>query len=649
MISVRYRHFLLLCVTVISSIALLAQQPPRVPTRWGVQLGLNYNMAGVGYGLWAAGDPLRPGAQFTKLVLNDGSGIGLYGGLSFQTALSNDLFFGARLSYDSRSLIARDDQTYTKPDGSFLSDEYSFKNSFISLEPHVKFYLGRRFHVTGGLGMGLVLNQTYDYTPEGGTPRTGLEVGPADTLKHSITWSGFAGLGYDLYLTDSSADQQLILTPFLETSYMVSQRGVDFTDQTSFDGALSTVSVRAGISLAIGNADHDRMMAMPTPKKYFRVMIPADGIYSRRVERAAFPLRAFVFFDRDETELPGRYNLITPDETATFGQNTGLTADDIANVQERTYIQREVYYHLLNIMGWRLKNYAGSSVELYASDPDGKDPMPYAESVKRYLVDTWGVDPSQLKLTTGPADPKSGTPRTPAVDVPFTHEENRRVQFRNYNPAKLGGPVYLSSPREAEEDHQVFVELTTNEDIASWSATITGNGMRRQFGPFKSRSEYLDPTGMLRPDQKSAQFTANIIATKTDGTTLSDAETFMLVRTDREGSSRRHRLLFNYAEEDPIGRSKALIETDIVPDIKAGSKVYVYGHTDSLGADQVNLQLSRSRANDVKKILQEAISARGISGVKIYAYGLGEDDSPFENEFPEGRMYNRTVIIDIVP
>jgi flagellar motor protein MotB len=154
---------------------------------------------------------------------------------------------------------------------------------------------------------------------------------------------------------------------------------------------------------------------------------------------------------------------------------------------------------------------------------------------------------------------------------------------------------------------------------------------------------------MLRPDQKSAQFTANIIATKTDGTTLSDAETFMLVRTDREGSSRRHRLLFNYAEEDPIGRSKALIETDIVPDIKAGSKVYVYGHTDSLGADQVNLQLSRSRANDVKKILQEAISARGISGVKIYAYGLGEDDSPFENEFPEGRMYNRTVIIDIVP
>jgi hypothetical protein len=142
--------------------------------------------------------------------LNDGSGIGLYGGLSFQTAVSSDLFFGARLSYDSRSLIARDDQTYAKPDGSFLSDEYSFKNSFVSLEPHVKFYLGRRFHVTGGLGMGLVLNQTYDYTPEGGTPRAGLEVGPADTLKHSITWSGFAGLGYDLYLTDSSADQQLI-------------------------------------------------------------------------------------------------------------------------------------------------------------------------------------------------------------------------------------------------------------------------------------------------------------------------------------------------------------------------------------------------------------------------------------------------------
>lgn len=148
MMKLRYRLFLLLCIAVATSMSLLAQEPPRVPTRWGLHLGLNYNMAGVGYGYWAAGDPLRPGAQFTKLVLNDGSGIGLYGGLNFQTALTNSLFFGARLSYDNRSLIARDDQTYTKPDGSFLSDEYSFKNSFISLEPNVKLYLGRRFHVT---------------------------------------------------------------------------------------------------------------------------------------------------------------------------------------------------------------------------------------------------------------------------------------------------------------------------------------------------------------------------------------------------------------------------------------------------------------------------------------------------------------------
>lgn len=620
-----------------------------MPTRWGVNLGVNYNMAGVGYGFWATGVPLRPGPQFTKLVLNDGSGIGLYGGLNFQTALSDGLFFGARLSYDSRSLVALDNQTYQKPDGSFLSDEYSFKNSFISLEPHIKLYLGRRFHITGGLGMGLVLNQTYDFTPEGSTTRPGLEVGPADSLKQSITWSGFAGIGYDLYLTDSSANQQLILTPFLETSYMVSQRGVDFRDQSSFDGALSTVSVRAGISLAIGSADHDRMLSMPASKKFFRVMIPADGIYSRRIERAAFPLRPFVFIDRGTTEMPGRYNFITPEETATFGQTTGLTADDIANVQERAYIQREVYYHLLNIMGWRLKNTPGSTVDLYASDPDGADATPYAESVKSYLVDTWGVGPSQLKIVLGPADPMSGTPRTPPADIPATEDENRRVQFRNFSPPKLGGPVYLSSPRMAEEDHQVFVELTTNENITSWTATLSGNGMRRQFGPFTSRSEYLDPTGMLRPDQKSAQFTSEIVATKADGNTLTDTETFLLVRTEREGTSRRHRLLFNYAEDDPVSRSKALIESDVVPDIKNGSKIYVYGHTDSLGSDQANLQLARSRANDVKKILQDAISSRGLTGVKVYAYGAGEDDSPFENEFPEGRMYNRTVIIDILP
>jgi hypothetical protein len=41
----------------------------------------------------------------------------------------------------------------------------------------------------------------------------------------------------------------------------------------------------------------------------------------------------------------------------------------------------------------------------------------------------------------------------------------------------------------------------------------------------------------------------------------------------------------------------------------------------------------------------------GKKGIKFETYGFGEDagTSPFENNFPEERFYNRTVIIDIIP
>ncbi|MCX6140227.1 MAG: OmpA family protein [Candidatus Kapabacteria bacterium] len=641
---------LLAVVLIATSMGLLAQDPPKVPSRWGLHLGLNYNLSGIGFGYWVP-DPNRPSGQFTTLVLNDGSGIGLYGGLNYQTALSDGIHLGARLSYDNRGLVAKDNQSYKKPDGTYFSDEYTFHNGFLTLEPFIKLYLGKQFHLTGGLGMGLALAQTFDYAPEGGSKIDGISVGgPTDSLKHTITWSGFAGFGYDIYLSDAQAKQQWILTPFVEASYMVSQRGVDLKDQASFDDALSTVTIRAGISLAFGDAVSS-MAAAPVaaPTKFFRVTPPADGIYSKRVEKAEFPLRPFVFINKNETQIPSRYTAMMAGETADFGRNTGLTADDLANVQERPFIQKEIYYHILNIMGYRLKNTPGSSMELYASDPDGKDPKPYAEDVKRYLVDVWGVSPDQLAIATGDPDPRSGTPRTPADDVPFTLEENRRVQLRKFNPDALGRRVPISVKREAEKENQIYTEITTNENIVSWQATLSGNGQKRSFGPFTSRSMYMDPTGLLATNQPSGQFTMEVVAKTADGRTLSDTEPFTLTRTASEGVSQRYRLVFNYAEEDPVGRSKDYLMKEIAPNLTSGAKVVIYGHTDNLGKDATNLDLSNSRANEVKKILQDAASSRGLSGVTITAKGMGENEPPFGNELPEGRMYNRTVIIDVIP
>ena len=75
------------------------------------------------------------------------------------------------------------------------------------------------------------------------------------------------------------------------------------------------------------------------------------------------------------------------------------------------------------------------------------------------------------------------------------------------------------------------------------------------------------------------------------------------------------------------------------------------GHTDIIGEEAHNLELSLARANDVKTILENGLSKAGRSDVKFEVHGFGEDQNlaPFENKFPEQRFYNRTVIIDIIP
>jgi outer membrane protein OmpA-like peptidoglycan-associated protein len=643
----------------------IAQVVPSTSPRWGLHAGGNYNMAGVGYGNWAK-DPNRNGPQFSELVYNDGQGGGLYTGLMLQGSITDALHVGTRISYDNRSFVANDDKSFPKPGtilttgtGQYFNDEYTFHTDYLTLEPFLKYYLGSKFHLTLGVGLGLALNSTFDYAPEAGAKQSDLDIAQADSVKHKITGSGFAGVGYDFFLSDPTSRNQWILTPFVETSYMISQRGVNFTNQNSINDALSTVSVRAGLSLAFGLAEILETTAMPepttpsapaptVPSKLFEVVDPVDGVYSKRIERAEFPLRPYVFFDKESTEIPTRYNKISRAQTRLFATSSGLTADDIANVDVRPIIQRDIYYNILNVMGYRLSSIPGSSVELYASDPNNKDARAYAESVKKYLVEVWNVNPNQLTIAVGEADPKSGTARTPNTDLTAVSDENRRVQFRNMRPDQLGARVPVSSVRTAEADHEVYVDMTSMRNVQEWSAVISGNGASRSFGPFRGSSAYLDPTGLIGTEMRAQKYTLTVNAKLRDGTMRTQSEPITLVRTDREGTSTSHRLIFEYNEDDPVTRSRTFLVNNVVPQIRNNSKVYIYGHTDAVGG-KGNLDLAMNRADQVMGIIKDQLNARGLTGVRFSASALGEDEPSFTNNLPEGRMYNRSVVIDVVP
>ena len=75
------------------------------------------------------------------------------------------------------------------------------------------------------------------------------------------------------------------------------------------------------------------------------------------------------------------------------------------------------------------------------------------------------------------------------------------------------------------------------------------------------------------------------------------------------------------------------------------TNVLVEGHTDNVGADQMNLDLSIARAESVGNYL----AAQGVSVPRIRALGYGETQPIAQNATDEGRQQNRRVEIQLTP
>lgn len=67
--------------------------------------------------------------------------------------------------------------------------------------------------------------------------------------------------------------------------------------------------------------------------------------------------------------------------------------------------------------------------------------------------------------------------------------------------------------------------------------------------------------------------------------------------------------------------------------------VNIVGHTDSIGSDTYNLNLSKQRAETVVNYLIN----KGIDGKRLIAIGKGESEPIATNETEEGRAVNRRV------
>jgi outer membrane protein OmpA-like peptidoglycan-associated protein len=112
----------------------------------------------------------------------------------------------------------------------------------------------------------------------------------------------------------------------------------------------------------------------------------------------------------------------------------------------------------------------------------------------------------------------------------------------------------------------------------------------------------------------------------------------------------RYSILFDFNQPKTVAAYKEFLTKVVAPIVPDNGTLIIHGHSDIIGDDGHNMKLSLERARDAQRILEQAVSKAGKKGIKYEVYGFGgnPDSAPFENNLPEERFYNRTVIIDIV-
>ena len=174
-------------------------------------------------------------------------------------------------------------------------------------------------------------------------------------------------------------------------------------------------------------------------------------------------------------------------------------------------------------------------------------------------------------------------------------------------------------------------------DAADEVEDAAGDGAAAVREPVTIVTEPVEVATLERPDGESG--TSGPDDGGTDGGTDASRGAPVSATLDAEA-------LFGFdSAELKLGTEQALtdllVALEDVPDIR---RIEVVGHTDDVGPEPYNLDLSRERAQAVADFL-----ATDYPDVEIVATGVGEAEPQAPNDTPEGRQLNRRVDVTAYP
>jgi outer membrane protein OmpA-like peptidoglycan-associated protein len=525
--------------------------------------------------------------------------------------------------------------------------------SYLTVEPALRLNpWNGSFYLFAGPRIAFNLQKEYNYTQL----KQADAIGDISNVRETIL-SGQVGMGFDIPMSAKNSTNKVLLSPFVSFHPYFGQ------DVRSIE-SWSNTTVRAGLALKFGKgkkAVTETVTApvVAAPDVNFSVRAPKT-ILMKRVVSETLPLLNYVFFDEGSTTIPTRYNLISPSTAAIFKEQQ-LQAEQPVNYTGRAARQLNVYYNVLNILGDRMRTNPGANITLSGASLSGPtEGKALADAVKNYLVDVFVIDGSRISVNgrTKPANPSEQPGGK--KELVLLREGDRRVDIQSSSSdlmMEVGGGmmkpvVFNATQSDPMDSYLLFNVAKATEVLQSYNIDLTDkNGQVTHYGPFTKNQESVLGKAVLG-NNKSGDYKVTLIGTSKLGTIIKK-ETTVHIESQEEQIEKgmRYSILFNFNRSFTVATYSKFLKEVVVPLIADYSTVVIHGHTDVIGTDTYNLNLSQKRAKDAQQLLQSALNSAGKNNVKFETSGSGEDlsQAPFDNNRPEERFYNRTVIIDINP
>jgi len=363
------------------------------------------------------------------------------------------------------------------------------------------------------------------------------------------------------------------------------------------------------------------------------------------------PLLPYIFFESNKSDLQTRYKSLNKSDITSFREEN--LRDSVIGI----------YHNLLNIVGRRMTLYpdAKISVSGYIDPTDdklvaGNLASDRAITIKDYLVNNWGISSGRIVTHAGSL-PKIVSNR----GVEDGREENRRVEISSTD-ARILAPVKVNNAdSKITPDAIVFKPSYQFVDkINKWELNISDAGgakvdSKEGTNEVPSRINWdFNKSKMIeisRADNSKNFISAeyNIV---TDSNSVSKAVTQIPVRRKvtsksfngvlvRDSIIERYNLIFFDFDKPQVSSFNESVVSLIHQRIRTNSSVNITGFTDRIGPKARNNNLSEDRAKEINEVVTSRIVPEQINYI-----GRGPT-LIYNNDFPEGRFYNRTVIVEI--